>query len=260
MRQKRSGILRCSLDMKDLFAIDRRIYLEDIKEDPVESTEAADLPGGDGGLLISRNRQRLDITLKIRIKEHEPRAHVQVLQKINAWAAKGGWLRSVDHARQRIFVQCTKPISYSHLDWLEERQITLSAFGLAYWQDDEAREVEQEMESSGSVVITPLGTRPCYLEAEITNTGGYLMTEFSVSANNQSFSFTGISVPMDGTLQIGYDNRHFLFAKVGETHVLGKRLYTSDDHIFLLPLEENTITYSADQACTAKFIARGVYE
>lgn len=260
MRQKRSGILRCSLDMNDLFSIDRRIYLEDIKDDPIESTEAADIPGGDGGLLISRTRQRLDLILKIKIKEPDPKAHVQVLQKINAWAAKGGWFRASDHPRQRIYVRCFKPISYSHLDWLEERQLTLSAFGLAYWQDDEAQEAQQEMESSGSVTITPFGTRPCYLEAEITNTGAAVLTSFSVSANNHSFSFTGLSVPINGSLQIGYDDHHFLFAKVGDTHVLGKRLGASDDHIFLLPLEENTITYSTDQICTAKFITRGVYE
>lgn len=260
MRQKRSGILRCSLDMKDLFMIDRRIYLEDISEEPVESAEAAELPGGDGGLLISRERQRLDLILKIKIKERNPAAHVQVLQKINAWAAGGGYLRSTDHPRQRIFVRCFKPASYSHLNCLEEKQITLSAFGLAYWQDDDPVQVTRKMQSSGTVSLTPSGTRRCFLEAEITNTGYDNLTSFSVSVGGQSFSFSGLSVPVDSTLSIGYDNFHFLYAKVGETHVLAKRSGSSDDHLFLRPLEENEITYSADQECTATFMARGVYE
>ena len=258
MRQKRSGIIRCSLDMKDLFSIDRRIYLEDINEEPVESAEDADMPGGDGVLLVSLNRQRLDLTLKIKVKEHNPAAHVQVLQKINLWGAAGRWFRSSDHPGQRIFVRRFKPISYSHLSCLDVKQLTLSAFGLAYWQDDDPVEIQQEGESSGSVTLTPRGTRRGFLEAEITNTGLSSMTSVTISANSFSFQFTGLSVPTDGKLEISYDDRHFLYAKVGDTHVLAKR--AGDDHIYLLPLEENTITYSADQECTARFMARGVYE
>lgn len=255
-RRKGNRVLTCSLDQVSLYDLDQRIVVDGINEEP------SDLPlSQTGGLLLRPERDKLTITIKIRIKEPNLVENELLKQQVNGWAAAGGWLRTNLHERQKINVQCARLLSSAAPNFESTRELSFVSSGLAYWQDDFAESVSSvSSASSGSLNLAPMGTRASYLEAEITNAGSAAMTSVQLSANGYTILFQDLSVPAGGKLEIGYDDLHLMYATVGSAHVLGKRTGQSADHIYLTPRCSNQIDYTASQPVSVIFKARGVYE
>ena len=255
-RRKGNRVLTCSLDQVSLYDLDQRIVVDGINEEP------SDLPlSQTGGLLLRPEREKLTITIKIRIKEPNLVENELLKQQVNGWAAAGGWLRTNLHERQKIHVQCARLLSSAAPNFESTRELTFVSSGLAYLQDDSVESVSSVANTSaGSLSLAPNGTRTSYLEAEITNAGSDTMTSLQLSANGYTILFQDLSVPAGGKLEIGYDDLHLMYAIVGSTHVLGKRTGQSADHIYLTPMRSNLISYTASHPVSVIFKARGVYE
>ena len=253
MRKLSAMGLSCALDNRELQDLDGRIRVDGITE---TATERPFSPGA----ILRRERERLTVTLKIKIKEPNPAENQLLRQAVNGWAAAGGWLTTGLNEGQRLHVQCLGPLTGSALHWENPGELAFVSDGLAYWQDRFTASATGSGAASGSLVLTPSGTRACCLEAEITNTGLSPLTSLQLSANGRTIRFQGLALAAGSALRLGYDDLHRLFAVIGGSHALGSRTGDSADHILLLPRRANTVSYTADQPCAVTCSARGVYE
>lgn len=250
-------IMRAALNGQDFYAIDSRLYIQDIIEDISCNVETFSRPAYGQYLASNLGHESLEITIKFMVKCCKRSDRQSVIQRVNGWA-KEGWLELSTRPWKRIYVVCTQPAGNETFAWHDDMQITFTAYGESYWQDMEPATVTITGNGTGS--ISPKGTRPCYLEAKIKNTSSQTCNSISLSANGKTIAFEGLSLGAGKTLNLLYDNHHWLTAKIGNTGKLGCRTGASADDILLNPAAPNTITFSADKSCTANIIARGLYD
>lgn len=242
----------------NLLNVSEQIYIEDIREDPKVNVPTENRMSYGLFVVGEPEREELDITIKLMIKERNRENRQRIISEINGWAKKG-WLQINLRANQRIYVYCTQPLQSESYKTSESMELKFAAYNEAYWQEIIPRTVALSG-SSGSANLTPLGTRYCFLEAEVTNTSESTITGVTITGNGQSIVFAEISLAAGATLNMKYDERHLLTAKIGSTSILDKRTETSVDHIKLPNKEATTVSFTATGSCSVKMIARGLYD
>lgn len=250
--------LTASLNNVELTSISESIFIVDIEEEP-KVTVDSDNRGSYGKTLLNEpERELLDIKISLMIKEHNRIKRQAVISEIKGWAKKG-WLRTNLRDNQRIFVVCTTPMIHKAFQTHEKMEITFTAYDEAYWQEEIPASVSLTG-SSATAQILPLGTRKCFLEAEITNASGSAISQVSLSANGHLLKFSGLTFANAKKLVIRYDEQHVLRAEIDGTSVLSKRTEDSSDDITLPNKTATTVTFTATGSCSVKLIARGLYD
>lgn len=242
----------------DLLNLSESIYVEEISEEPVIALPTENRMPYGVFVLGEPERERLNIKLTVLVKERDRIRRQAVITALKGWA-KTGWLKVNTRDNQRIFVICTAPAAHSVFSRSQSIDMTFTAFGEPYWQDENPIVVTLSG-SSGTGSIKPRGTHKCFLEIEATNTSGGTVTSFSVTGAGQTISFSEISLPNGGTLRIYYDTNHIFRAEVNGSSIASARTEGSVDDILLQAMTLQTISFSASGSCSVKFIARGLYD
>lgn len=251
--------MQCALDGAELLALGDRVYIEDIQEEIHVDMESGKRLGYAEIPLSAPRHSSMTITVTVMIKDRNRVRRAGLIQAIRGWAGKG-WLTTNIHPGQRIYVWCVQPPNAETFDWTARMDIVFEAFGEAYWQDINPKAIlSQAAASSASVVISPTGTRPCYLEAEITPESGTL-TEATITVSGQKFELTGLEIAAGDTLSIWYDEMHLLHIEGGGESLLGCRSAESDDDLILQDRTPNTVGLSFDTACNYTIKARGLWK
>lgn len=247
--------MTCTLNGVDLAAVDDRVFIEEITEEPHFSPEMAKKPTT-GSLMINQpGRDTMQIRLQVYVKERDLAERMNVIRKVSAWAVHGGMMTCGHRKGQQIYVECVSTPKASVWDTRQRLEYVFMA-SESYWRG-EVPVSDEDTGTSLSFSITPKGDIDCPLEAEVTAAAA--VTSVTLSAGGKSMAFTGLSLSSGDVLKILYDKYGFLTAKVGTTSYLGYRSAESADDIWLTPNAENTVTATADGSCTVKVIARGVY-
>ena len=249
-----------SLNGVNIIDLDESIFVEDINEIPKTGIQTENRASYGLSVTNEPEREQLDITISLKVKNPDRLSRQRIFSAINGWA-KSGWLRTNLHDNQRIYAVCTQPLSHKAFSRSETMEITFTAYNESYWQEI-APTVLSLSGTVASGTIRPRGTRKCFLEAEITNTSGGTINAISITANYQTFAFTGLSLPNGGTLEIYYDEQHLLRADASWSGFgqMSHLTYDSDDHIILQPNEPATVSFSATGTCSVKIYARGMYD
>ncbi len=250
--------MQCDLDGVDLLSLDERIYIEDIQEEIHVDMETGKRLGYAEIPLSEPRNSSITITVTVMIKEKNRVRRMGAIQTIRGWATKG-WLRTNIHPGQRLYVRCVQPPNAETFDWTARMDIVFEAFGEAYWQDAVPRTVASESAAaSASVVISPTGTRPCYLEAEITPESDTL-TSATITVGGQTFALTDLSVAAGDTLEIYYDEMHLLHIESEGVSLLSCRTALSADDLILQARTPNTVQLTFNTACNYRIKARGMW-
>lgn len=249
----------CSIDGQGLQDIDPTIFITDIQESsPKIRTQTANNALYDGLRLTRVQRQSLSVSVTFCVREYDTARRKAVAEKACEWA-KDGWLTINDRPGQRLRVVCDKlPVITSALKWTDELTIGFAAYAFPFWE--EAFPAKASFSgASGGVNLAPAGNIDCFLEAEITATGGTVNT-LTVEVNGEFFTFNALGLGNGKSLSIGYDDEHHLqYMRIGSMSVLSKRTAESADDLKLHPRRPNTITVTANAAVKAVFKARGVW-
>ena len=249
----------CTIDGQGLQDIDPTIYITDIQEatPKIRATTATNALY-DGLYLARLHRQSLSVTVTFCVREYDTARRKAVAEAACEWA-KDGWLTISDRPGQRLWCVVDKlPVITSSLSWTDKLTIGFTAYDLPYWQEVYPAAVNFTGKS-GSVTLAPAGTKDCYLEADITATGGTVNT-LTIGVGGRTFAFFGLGLGKTKRLSIGYDDEHHLqYMLIGETSVLGKRTAASDDDLMLAPRKGNVITVTANTDINATFRARGLW-
>lgn len=248
----------CSLNGEEMHLLDPRIYIEDIEETVKNTAETGKRPHYGQTLVGPVGHDTIAVTVSFMIKEPNRFKRQQIITKINGWA-QDGWLTVNTRPWQRIYVVCTQPVSTEAFKWSADMKLVFTAYDEAYWQTT-LPVIVTGSGTSDSLAINPLGTHRCGLEAEIKNTSGSAVNTLSLSVNGKTMAFEGLGLANNKTLIIGYDERHYLFAKVDGVSKLNCRTAASADDLWLNPGVANTVQCTCQHVCSIKLIARGAYD
>lgn len=243
---------RAWLDNQGLHDIDPNIVIMDIQESSPMMDVTTAKRGGDGLHVLKRTRQYLTVAVRFCVYEYDVERRKSAVQKVCAWAAKGGRLTINDRPEQYLQVVTEQlPAVNSALRWQGEMSIIFTAYGVPYWQDEYPEQATGSGQS-GSVVITPKGDKPeIPLECKITSTGGTL-TRVKIAANGREIAFEGLQLGNGESISIAYEDGL-------QRLPVRYRTAESADEILLYSGRENEVTFEADSAVSVTIKARGAW-
>lgn len=248
----------CALNGVQFLSIDERLYIEDIEEQPSIEAETATRPAYGQTLVGMTGRHELSISITFMVKQCNRATRQGVISAVNGWA-KDGWLTLNTRPGQRLYVFCSEPATSVAYAWHESMRITFTAYDDAIWQEIEPKSTNITG-ASGTASITPNGTSPCCLEADIRNTSGGVVTSCALSANGKTITLSGMSLASGKTLRLYYDKHNNLIASVDGAGILAYRTPESADDVWLTNGQANTVTFAASGACAVTLYARGRYD
>lgn len=252
------------LDNHGLHDLDETILITDIQEaNPRMRITTADNARYEGQRVIRHARQSLSVTVSFLIREYDAARRKALCTQVCAWAANGGWLTTSDRPGQQLQVLCESLPAASALHWTEPLSITFTAYEQPYWQDEHPIlypiDVAAGVEST--LTLMPQGNAPyAFLEADITNTSPYTMTELSIRAGDTQFHLADAALlPVGEMLCIAYDRHGFLTIRSGSTSMLHARSAASSDDLLMVPGQACEAGVTCSQHAHAVLKARGLY-
>lgn len=248
----------CALNGQGLQDIDPTIIVTDIQESaPMPAFSTAAHVRRDGTRILRMQRQSLSVRITFEIHEYDPARRKTVAVRACDWAREG-FLTIGDRPGQRLYAVCDSlPVIPSALRWTDRLTVGFTAFVLPYWQDASPAQAAFHG-TAGTAVLTPGGTAPCLLEAEIEAEGP--VNAMTVAVNGGTFHFTGLKMQTGEKLEIGYENQtQRQFMRIGGRSALACRTADSADDLMLLPGARNEIAVTADGPMNAMFFGRGLY-
>lgn len=249
----------CAINGQGLQDLDPTIFITDIQESsPKLRANTVSNAFYDGLRLMRMHRQSLAVSVSFCVREYDTARRKSVAEKACEWA-KDGWLTINDRPGQRLYVVCDKlPVIPSALKWTDTLTIGFTAYALPYWQEA-IPATATYTGTNGNANLSPAGNRDCYLEAEITATGGTVNT-LTIAVNGKSYAFSGLGLAKGKSLSIGYDDEnHLQFMRIGDVSAFSTRTAASADDLMLRPKKVNAITVTANTAVMAVFKARGLW-
>lgn len=213
-----------------------------------------------GMAVVKRHVQGTSVTITFEIHDWNTRRRQMTLQKIQQWAAKGGWLSTNDRPAQRLMVICDSlPTITSALKWTEKIKMTFTAYERPYWEDEYERQASVSGVNGNSSLYVGGVADESPVSANVTNTSGQTVNSLSLSVGDTFFEFENLGLAPGGVLKIGYDDSGILHMRVGDVSKMDKRTGASSDNLMTVCGAHTKCSVIADNAVSVIFKARGLY-
>lgn len=261
---------RVALNGVNLDDVDSRICISSLETaDGKETINAVDTAAGFGQRITEQRRTTLDIVLTFKLFEHGNstlgmQARAELLEKVNAWARPGGYLTVNFKPDRRVYVILVQaPGEGSLRDYSKEFQMTFRAYGIPYWEQENARSVITGGSNSyGSGNITVEGSAKTQVNVTLENTSGGTINTASVTVAGKTMNFTGLGMGGSEALVIDHDDNGLLRIRIrsggGYRSVMACRSSASVDDFIVTP-GVCTVSFSAQRACRMISTWRGRY-
>ena len=232
---------RVALNSVQLDELDSRITVDNILEDTGKDTiNAVGFGGRDGQRLTQRRRDYLDVTIKFKIdiRKHFMSEREEVLEAVNAWAMAGGWLTVNYKPGRKLRVVCVKLAAVGDAwEWTRQYEITFRAYGVPYWQEENAASVTFR---GNSGVLTVNGTAPTVAEVEFGNTSGGTINALTISCGASQMTFGSLGLLSGEVLVIDHDDTGLLRIRICSVtgvyrSAMAARTASSADDMFVNP-------------------------
>lgn len=257
---------RVALNGIELDSIDNRILIQGIEEGTgKEQISAVSLFGGVGQRITNRHRDTLEVAVRfsIRQKKNDMQARSDIFEKVNAWAAPGGWLTVNYKAGRRLRVVCAQfPEAKDQWDWTATYTITFRAYTVPYWQQAGAN----RLTATGSSITRQMGvggSADTVLDIAFHNTSGATCDTFKVQAGASMMELRGLGLANGETLHIDHTDDGVLRIRIqnGSTYrsALDKRTTASSDDLWVSPSSVAVImtaqrTGTLTMSCAGRFV------
>lgn len=251
-------LLTCALGGVSFLGLDEKLYLEEIEEAPNIVVETGKRPYYGQILLNTPGVDTLTVTLTFMVKKCDRQERQDVIDKVSGWATEG-YLTVGHRPGKRLYVVCTQRPKTKTFSWTERMTIIFTAYSESCWEEVTPTTLTLTGTSASTSTFKPNGTRPCFLEAEITNAGSAALTSLTLTANGKSIALSGISVAVGSKVTIAYDERHLLSIKSGSTSLLAYRTAASQDDLLLNPGVNNSVSIVTNVTCSTVLKARGMW-
>ncbi len=256
---------RVALDGEWLDEIDDRIIINRIETGDGRLNISAVSLAEDGSRVTAASRDSLDIAVKfcLKPKKRLMAEREELLEKINAWAFRGGWLTTNYKENRKIRVFMAQGATAGDpWDWTKEYMILFRACGVPYWQQDGPATVKQLATSGGSLTIGVEGSAKTVIEVAFKNTSGASVSTFSIDTGESAMAFTALALANGETLIIDHEDtgkKNILRIAIEGTggarrSVMDKR--TGDDDLYITP-GVHAVSFSAGGAGQITLSCRG---
>ncbi len=258
---------RVALNGVQLDSVDSRIMITKIEEgEGKEQMNSVSLYGGSGCRVTSLHRDYLDVTVKfqIRLRKREMTEREEVLDKVNAWACKGGWLSMSYKENRRIYVFRQQAASMGDAwNWTREYAITFRACGVPYWQQENANRVQRGGTAGEDLTFGVDGTADSVLDVQFQNTCGSTVSTLTIRTEKSVFYFSALGLGNYETLIIDHpDNSKLCVPRIRiygsgvYRSAMGKRAPGSSDELFIPP-GSSRVQFSANGSGTLSLACYG---
>lgn len=190
------------------------LLVSSILESPAdEGIELGARPGWLGQRVLGHQRKALSIQINVAIRAwRDMSARAAAVSALNAWACNGGILRLSYRPDQILYVQPSAlavPGNIRKLD--QEISVTLTAYTIPYWRDLYPARLALSLTANteASDLLTPIGPNPIAL-GSLDLVAEAAVSSLSVDTGMSSITLQGLSIPAQGTLHMGYDERGLL--------------------------------------------------
>ena len=230
---------RVALDGAQLDQVDERILIQAVEAGAGKDTvSATPLYGGSGSRVTNRHRESLDIAVKFTINEksYHPEERADVLERVVAWAANGGWLTVNYKPGRKIRVIAAQLPGEGDARKRNQYTITFRAYGVPYWQSDPAKATVSGTDASGGIEIP--GSAETLADVQVQNISGMTVESVVVGVGDSRFHFGSLGLGGNETLVIDHqDDGEMCLLRIriksaGGVYrsVMDKRIgYSSDD-------------------------------
>ena len=253
---------RVALNGVQLDSLDNRVLVQTVEPQAGKMAISGNsLWGADGSRVTNIHRDSVDVNVKFSINEksYHPEERSAVFEKVMAWAAAGGWLTVNNKPNRRIRVICAQPPGEGDLMNRNQYTIVFRAYGVPYWQEEEAVRVRFSG-NGGSRVFGVGGNVRTVMDCSFRNTSGGTINSLTITAGSSSFTFTGLGLGNGETLTIDHpdDGKHsWLRIRIGSRSALVARTAGSSDDLYVMP-GERTVSFSggsgvAEFSCSGRF-------
>lgn len=252
---------RVWLNNLGLADIDPAIHVHDIAYSSPGITTSTVEHARYHGARVSRQRMGSSgVTVQFDVREYDIAARQQIINRIAAWAMKGGILTTDDRPGQRLHVVCTTPPTISSsLRWTARLTLEFTAFDNPCWEDVTPKALTLTgTDESGNLYGAGTAADP-YVTATVE--AGADITQITLNAGDTTFELTGISVQAGETLEIGYDGTNTLYIRNTDTGVsyLEKRSASSHDDLMIPVGRFSEVGFSSDGMASVTYRVRGLY-
>ena len=196
--------------------------------------------------------------LSLTVHEAERDVRGARMDRLLAWAFRGGWLTADARPGKRLSVRLRAFDAGDTLSWTKPVTLTLAAEARPYWEDEEAtvascrgREGRVHMRAPGFATDPAVSVR-------IRPEGA--LSSLVVTAGSTTLRLSGDALSAAGTIAITRDEGDALEIRDGAGRPLLSCLAPeSDDGLFLPAGLPAMAGFSADVPCAAVFETRGLY-
>lgn len=223
------------------------------------TTGAVSRMGGFGQRVTGEHWDSLDVIVRfaIDIPKRQMESRKAVFDAVIAWARRKGWLTINYMTNRRIWVDyVVYPSAGDAWDWTNEYTITFRAYNVPFWTEETPNQAVIDLSSGGRTWIDVNGNAESVLDVTFQNRSGMEIPNFTVTANGNTISLTGIALGGSETLTISHGTDGLLRITAGGRSVLDRR--TGADDLYVLP-GTNAVTIQSDRAGTLTVRSYGRY-
>lgn len=243
--------------------LDERINIKAINEGAGKETiSAVSAAGGFGQRVVDRRRETLDVTVKFSmlIGPEEMQERSALLERINGWAAGGGYLTVNYRPGRRLRVLCVQaPGAGDQYEWTTVYQITFRAYTVPYWEDSEETSTYSATSTGGEFYLTVPGNTVTVPRVVVENMSGANISGVNLTMGGRAMSFSNLGLGGGQSLVIDHVDTgeiYYLRARIGNTSALRRRTGADD---FVMAPGTNKIAFAASRAVRVTVAVRGRY-
>ena len=211
-----------------------------------------------GSIVTKRAFQQASVTVTYDLSIYDPKARMDAVLAVQAWAINGGKLMVSDREGQFLQVRCAQaPAITSSLKWIEPQTIQFVAYECPFWQADEADTQtitgSGSMEVGGIVDYAPVSAT---IKSGNSLAAGTNITTLTVTCGSTEIKLEGMTVNKSKQIKIGYDSNGFLTIKTSDgTDLMQYR--TGSDELLLPCGKTSTVKVASNSPVTCVLSARG---
>lgn len=259
---------RVSLGGVQLDEIDERIIIKAVDGGAGKDTVTKANTGAvDGARITGKRRDSIEVQVKfsMNIRRDIMEERADVLERIIAWATRGGYLRIGYKPNRRLFIdEVTTPGEGDLWKRLSEYTITFRANAIPYWEEDDAVSAATETTQNGSGTITVNGSARTVADCELQNMSGANINIAEIAIGGKTMSFSALALAGDECLVIDHaitEGKNVIRIRIRDAlgeyrSALGKRSAASADEFEVTP-GSCAVSFSAQRACQLTVKVRG---
>lgn len=240
--------------------IDERLLILNVNHAPPNYQLSKNMMANKMGAVVGRKtKECAKVTISFEIHAYLIDERQAILQAVIGWARNGGTLRLNDRPAQKLVCVCEElPSIDSVRDWTAPLNIVFAAYGIPYWQEENASVISLSGSNASGMIDVPGNGGDACVDCTIVPRG--TLTSVRLTAGSTFIELTGLSIGSGSQLLITHDDNQILHITAQGASRLSKRTGQSSDDLVVPSGATSRVATASNVPVTATFSTRGLWE